>query len=212
MTKRDTTPGGDTPTKDLVVKTQWSGVPDVERTKECYRCQYVFRGPSEVRIKHCPRCAYDTETIEIGESGVSEEDRRSWIAACDLGLMYFNWARGYIRLMSESCEADYSSLDDFMVDVMEQSFPYLHRLVQEKILTKDGLAYVRSCANEATILLLTACIEWEERQRIEGTWGDKDDEYKEYWLKKQIAVNKALTASSVERAKLTSGGECGEEG
>jgi hypothetical protein len=59
---------------------------------------------------------------------------------------------------------------------------------------------------------LTACLEWEEHQRIEGTWGDKDDEYKEYWLKRQQAINKALTASAIERAKLTSGGECGEEG
>ncbi len=182
-----------------------------EEVRECYRCQYILRGPEVDHVRHCPRCAYDTETVEVGESSVSEEERLSWVAAVDLGKMYFNWARGYMRVMSELCEADYSSLDDFMVDVMEQSFPYLHRLVQEKIISAQGLAYVRACANEATILLLTTCLEYEEKQRIEGTWGDKDDEYKEYWLKRQGAINYALTTSALESAKLEDNREDGED-
>jgi len=94
---------------------------------------------------------------------------------------------------------------------MEHSFPYLHRLLKEKVLLHDGLAYVRKSANEATMLLLTTCLEWEERQRIEGTWGDKDDEYKEYWLKRQAAISYALAASAPTRAELEDDREDGED-
>jgi hypothetical protein len=186
MEKRDTTPN--------------EVIPYVK--KECYRCQYVYAGTDEILQRHCPRCCYDSDTIQVAEQHVSEEERKSWIAAVDLGKMYFNWAKGYCGLMDGSEEADYSLLDDFMCDVMEQSFPYLHRLIQEKILSPEGLSYIRKCANEATILLLTNCIDWEERQRISGSWGDRDDEIKEHWLTGLAQANYALAASTPKRAEL----------
>jgi hypothetical protein len=179
--------------------------------KECYRCHYAMAGTHEILQRHCPRCCYDNDTIEVGERHVSEEERRSWVAAVDLGLMYFNWARGYCGLMSETQESDYSSLDDLMVDIMEHSFPYLYRLVQEGILTTEALSYVRACANEATLLLLDTCLEYEELQRLEGTWGDSDDDIKRYWLDRQKAVSYAISSLAVKRIELEDNRENGED-
>jgi hypothetical protein len=174
------------------------------KEKECWRCQCVLTGDGEVHQKHCPRCAHEVDGLidmdELTEDQIA--DRRSWQAATDLGLIYLNWSNGYIRLMNESNEADYSSLDDFITEVMEHSLLYLRRLRDTGILNDFGLAYVRGVLNESTLNILNRCEELYLEANKQGRLGENDEEIRKYWLKRLARQNGAIRSHEACRKTL----------
>lgn len=183
----------------------------VPKIKECWRCQFILRGDGEVYQGHCPRCACDLSLIDL-EAIENEAERRSWQAAKDLGMMYTNWAKGYCRIIEEKCEADYSLVYEFAIEVMEQSFPYISRLQDEEILQPEGKQYIKDILNNCTLMIINACEQYEDWMRLAGVWDDDEQEIKEYW-QERIGATKQIIQSPAPRRipQIKISGEDGKE-
>lgn len=174
----------------------------VVRTKECWKCSIELKGDGEVHQGHCPRCAVLLDgLLDLRELTQEEVDeRKSWQAAIDLGLLYRNWSDAYIRLMNEMFEPDYSSLDDFITEVMEHSFLYLKRLQDEKLLRDDSLSYIRGILNESTLAILDVAERLRKNLIDFGEWKVKDEEIRVYWLE-QVGIYNSLIQSHTTSPK-----------
>lgn len=161
-------------------------------TRECWRCQLELVGPDELMKVICPRCgvALDENT---DEGIVDMNDRRCWQAAKDLVLIFNNWKNAYIKLLDERQQADYSLLNDFILEIIEQAFPYMHRLSQEGMIHAPGKEYVAECVNAAVGEIYTACTQWEHLQRLTGSWTDDEEEFKQHWLGKLGRIEEAVS-------------------
>ncbi|GAG36485.1 unnamed protein product [marine sediment metagenome] len=142
-----------------------------------------------------------------------DDERRGWIAAKDLAKIFINWGKGYVRLIEESQEADYSLVESFAVEVMDQAGPYMSRLLATGAIHEAGMNWVKHQCADATEMILKACGVYEDLQRLTGTWSDFDEETKNEWLTKVGYLNEAIESSTSCGAALqiTEGTETHEE-
>jgi len=155
----------------------------VRYSRRCYRCGIELLEQDRWNY-HCPRCGRNIE-FDCPEDGiVDEKARKSWQVATDLGRIFTNWGKGFIRLLDESGQADYSLLDEFASEVITMAFPYIQWMMNHKnpILQKDGIEFIRYVLNDVAESIFLACQQYEELQRLTGEWGEDDQETKEYWF------------------------------
>jgi hypothetical protein len=197
MDKTDTTPNQLVPYKgkkhDIAIS----------KEQECWRCFIVLRGDGEVYQNHCPRCAckLSDEPIDVGREMTEDEmeTRKMWKEVADLCLIYKNWSDAQIRYMGETGEPDYSCVEDFCVDVVLHSALYIKRLRQMPHFNADMNSFIAFKLNRATERILEKCIEYEEAMKLEGKWNDKEQGFKEYWLKQIGFPGVAITAPTTKR-------------
>lgn len=128
------------------------------------------------------------------------EAQKLWREVTDLGLIFFNWARGYRNYLTKKGEADYSCLHDFATEVVEQAFPFISRLRSMPDYEPAMDDYIRHVLNQATDKILQDCLQYEDLMRLGGTWNDDEQEYKEYWLKRLGFTNNLLgTAGTTQK-------------
>lgn len=182
-----------------------TNLPAKTTTRECWNCFMVHRGPTETQQRHCPRCAanQDEAPIDVGRELTEEEleSRKMWQEVTDVCKVYKNWSKGFRRLIQESGESNYSLVEEFSVEVLEHSFPFLRRLMNQDSFTVEMGQMIRDTVNTCTEEILQECITYEDLMRLGGTWTDAEQDLKEYWLKK-IGFTNGLIASSVASKQI----------
>jgi len=157
----------------------------------CWKCDIELTEQDRFKA-NCPRCACDLSLDGTTETDalVDEEARKSWKAASELAKVYNNWKTGYVRLIKASVEANYSLLDDFIMEVIELSSFYVLRLIEEGILQRDGMNYIKRILNDAASEILVELEAIENTQRLAGRWDQGEQELKDYWLGRYPALQK----------------------
>lgn len=168
----------------------------IRHTKECWRC-FVELTEQDRHCVSCPRCGEDLRDEGV-EGLVDEKARRKWIAAKELGLIFTNWVNAYLRLLDEAQEANYSLLDDFIVEVIEVGFPYIKRLMDTKNINAQGMEYVRDVLNEGTLAIIARCQYYEEIYRLEGKWSETDESNKREWLERLGCTSKTISSYTID--------------
>lgn len=162
------------------------------------------RGDWETQEVICPRCCADQRDEPIDIKPLTEEQinsRKMWREVSDLCLIYKNWANAHRKHMERIGQADYSSLEDFGVDVLMHSALYIGRLQQTPGYCSEMDDLLKATIYECTEKIMQCCLEYEELQRLGGTWDDNEQEIKEHWLKKIRFLGQAITASTTSGTK-----------
>lgn len=156
--------------------------------EECPKCMIVIDEWSCPLTPDglCPRCGYDIRnTITIEDLSPSEkEKRKAFKEFHDLCLMLKNWSMGYVRVMDEQNDPDFSSPHDFMLEVGEQMAPYLARLDKMGYVTEELKSMIREAYFAAMDRIINKVHELEYLKRLTGEWSEKDQEIKDYWEEK----------------------------
>lgn len=178
-------------------------------TDRCWKCDIELTESDRFKM-HCPRCGVDLRDGPIDLVSLTEDqklERKCWTAAVDLAKVWNNWGSAFKRLMEKDQAPDYSLVHDFCTEVMELSFPYLNRLMEESYTTQDSLSFLRKTLDDITSMLLATCQELETIQLLTGQWSEEDEEIKKEWLRKLGFTNKLLAASVAQQKRISCEGQ-----
>lgn len=137
----------------------------------------------EPNPSHCPRCAYDLNTIDLTDALIdptTEKQRKGLREKIDLLKMLRNWGQAYERLVGER-GVDWSLPHEYLQEVAENMLPYLDRLRKTEYLTSGDIADLGIFFAEQCGKLIVAIEQEEDLLRLTGGWTDREQEIKDYW-------------------------------